>query len=515
MAASLKRWEDIAKLVESMDCGKASIDLARYRDDPALYAEEILKVKPTPDQRRIMQAILEPPYRVLVPAGHNVGKTFVSSAILLWFVHTQGPSAIINSTAPSYQALAEVLWGQIRDMDSKAGLGMFRTSATPIIRFGPMHYAKGMTADKMGSFTGRHALRNAFIVDEAIDVTPKIYPVIESMMAGDRYFTLMIYNPVDPSSPLRLMEESGQWTVIRLSQATHPNIEAGRRGESPPYPSAVTLEKHEQELIERSEPVIGEPMPGDVFVGWKYGADGEKVGGEWRRPNYEACCRNLGRWPDQSSVSIWTPRLFQEALDRDLPDTGLLQIGIDVARYGSCNTSFAVRRGGNLLHVESYNGWNTTQISERARELCFEYGGRYKVPPREVPVAIDSTGGWGAGVEDQAEHHNFIPVVAGEKAIDDTRYYLIRDELWCGLREHAEAGGVSFKKAPKSVIDIIRPQALAAKYEYRGTRKKVLPKEDMAEMLSGRSPDEFESVLLAFANVTGIQHRERVAGRVV
>jgi hypothetical protein len=62
---------------------------------------------------------------------------------------------------------------------------------------------------------------------------------------------------------------------------------------------------------------------------------------------------------------------------------------------------------------------------------------------------------------------------------------------------------------------LIRQQALAAKYEYRGTKKKVLPKEEMADSLNGRSPDEFESVLLAFANVTGIQHRERVAGRVV
>jgi hypothetical protein len=61
--------------------------------------------------------------------------------------------------------------------------------------------------------------------------------------------------------------------------------------------------------------------------------------------------------------------------------------------------------------------------------------------------------------------------------------------------------------------DLIRVQALAAKYEYRGLRKKVLPKEEMAEALNGRSPDEFESVLLAFADVTKLSS-EKVVGRV-
>lgn len=512
LAVLRKRLIAMEDEIESSEIN-TSLDVSIYRDDPIGYARNVLKVTPTPDQERIMRAILEPPYRVLVPSGHNVGKTFVSSCILLWFVHTQGPSAIINSTAPSYQALNEVLWGQIREMEMQARLELFKTSATPVIRFGPMHYAKGMTADKMGSFTGRHALRNAFIVDEAIDVTPKIYPVIESMMAGDRYFTLMIYNPVDPSSPLRLMEESGQWTVIRLSQATHPNIEAGRRGLPQPYPSAITLEKHEQELMERSEPVIGEPLPNDILVGWHYGPDGEKIGGEWRRPNYEADCRNLGRWPSVAAVAIWTPQLFDSCIKNALPLGGRLQIGCDVARYGNCNTAFAVRKGGNLLRLESYNGWNTTQIADRAKELCFEFGQQFGVNPRSVPVAIDDTGGWGAGVIDQREKYAFLGVVAGEKAWNDDKYFLKRDQLWCALRDEAYEGRLSFAKLPSSAVALLRPQALAAKYEYRGLKKKVLPKEEMAESLNGRSPDEWEAVQLAYANVTS-SGVERVMGNV-
>lgn len=491
-------------------------DFSVYRDDPPAFLRDILKQEPTPDQERIMRACLEPPYRVLVPAGHNVGKTFISAAMVLWFHYTQGPNAIINSTAPSYQALNDVLWGRIRHMSREAGLPC-SVGATPNMRFAPMWYAKGMTADKMGSFTGRHATRNAFVVDEAIDVSPKLFPVIQSMMSGERFFTLMIYNPVDPGSPLRIMEELGpdKWTVIRLSQDKHPNIEAGRRGLKPPFPDAITLELFEQEIMERSDPVIGDPLPTDIFINWRYGPDGERVGGEWRRPGYEADCRNLGRWPSVSSVSIWSPELFRTVCEKQLPLGGTLQIGCDVARFGNCNTVFAVRRGGNLLRIESYNGWDSIKIADRAKELCYEFGKMFNVPAREVPVLIDDTGGWGTGVVDNRENYSFIGINCSEKAWSDSKYFLKRDELWCGLRDAAYVGDISIAMIPKAQQELLRQQALAAKYEYRGTpmRKKVLPKVDMAELLNGRSPDEWEAVQLSWCDVTN-SGRETVTGRV-
>lgn len=495
----------------SADGEEASADLSRYRDDPVAYTRERLKENPTPDQEKIMRAILRPPYRVLVPAGHNVGKTFVSACILLWFFETQGPSCIMNSTAPSYQALNEVLWGQIRELDAKQGLHLFRTEATPILRRGPMHYAKGMTADKMGSFTGRHALRNAFIVDEAIDCDPGLQPVIESMMSGDRFFTLQIYNPVDPSSPLRNMEESGGWTVIRLSQDTHPNIEAGRWGKPPPYPSAITLEKFEQQLMERSEPVFGEPLATDILVGWRYNEAGEKVGGEWRRPGFEAECRNLGRWPSSAVNGVWTPDLWRQACETELPDTSnAIQIGVDVARKGDCFTCFCVRRGGNAEMIQSVQGWLTNQVAEYARRLAWDYGKRYGINEKTIPVVIDDTG-VGGGVTDQADGYNFVPMLFGGEPIRKEWYYNKRAELWFDLALAARYRDVSFRKLPIAMQNTLRNQALAAEYEYVNSRKKMRPKEEAAAKLGGRSPDEIESLLLAFADVSSMG-RERVVG---
>lgn len=516
MSALLRQWESIAEIVEERELDKGERDYSEYKDDPVGFVRDVLGENPTPDQEDVLRAIITPPYKVIVRSAHNVGKSWLCACIILWFSKTQGDNFRLNSTASTYDQINEAVWGEVRAMDAKSGLNLMN-GVRPVINLGPKAVAKGFTAKTPTAFQGRRGLRNGLIADEAMGIDPGMFPAMESIYGGERYFGLYTFNPTDPSSHLRLKEETGEYRVIVLSQENHPNIVAARKGEPIPYPSAITLEVYEKQLRERSDPVIGEPMPQDVLIGWKYGPNGEKVGGEWRRPNYEACCRNLGRWPDQSAVSIWTPALWDYCCKLDLGNkpTDVLQIGLDVARYGSCNTAFAVRYGGNLLHLESYNGWNTSQIAERARELCFQFGRQFGKNPKEIPVAIDGTGGWGAGVEDQSEQFNFIPVIAGEKAIEDQRYYLVRDELWCGLREHAEAGGVSFKLLPENQRALIRQQALAAKYEYRGTKKKVLPKEEMADSLNGRSPDEFESVLLAFANVTGIQHRERVAGRVV
>jgi len=503
----------LKKLQQSVS--ETATDFDVYRDDPVGFVRNVLKGNPTPDQEAIMRACIEPPYRIIVRSGHNVGKSWLAACMILWFARTQGDWFRLNSTANTYKQIDQAVWGEVRHLDKSSGLNMIR-GVNPIIRVGPRGIAEALTADSPDAFQGRRGLCNGLIVDEAIGVKAEFFPAMESILAGKRFFSLYIFNPTDSSSHLRLKEENkNSYRTFTLNQQTHPNIDAARRGLQPPYPSAISLEVFEDEIRKRSDPVIGEPLPTDIEIGWKYLPDGSKTQGEWRRPNPEAECRNLGRWPSVSTVAIWSPELWRQTSERVLPLGGDLQVGVDVARFGSCNTAFAVRKGSNLLALESYNGWNGIQTANRAKELCFEYGRRFGVDPRSVPVVIDGTGGWGSSAEDQGleDSYRFISLVMGEKAIAHEKYVLLRDELWCALRETADEGKLSFKMLPGSLQDLIRPQALAAKYEYRGLRKKVIPKEEMAESLAGRSPDEFEAVLLAFANVSG-RSVETVAGRI-
>jgi hypothetical protein len=45
----------------------------RYRRRPVEYCRKQLNVKLTPDQEKIARLLVQPPYKVLVRAGHNVG----------------------------------------------------------------------------------------------------------------------------------------------------------------------------------------------------------------------------------------------------------------------------------------------------------------------------------------------------------------------------------------------------------------------------------------------------------
>jgi hypothetical protein len=61
-------------------------DLTRYRLDPAGYARDVLGVQWWDVQVQIAEALLKPPYKVLVLASHAVGKTFLGRTHLLRLV---------------------------------------------------------------------------------------------------------------------------------------------------------------------------------------------------------------------------------------------------------------------------------------------------------------------------------------------------------------------------------------------------------------------------------------------
>lgn len=502
MVASLKKWEGIAELLVSASDLDIAADYHIYRDDPVGFARDVLKVSLTPKQEEILAAIVKPPYKFIVRSAHNVGKSYLAAVIILWFAACFREEGRLNSTASTFDQINEAVWGEVRALDASSGLGLIKYQV-PQIKFGAKGVYKGFTATSSTAFQGRRNLYNGLIGDEAMGIKPEFFGAMESICGGKRFFVIYFFNPTDPASHLRNKEESGEYKIFVLNQEDHPNIDAGRRGLEPPYPSAITLDVHERQLMERTEPVLeDEPRPTDIKVGWRYGANGEQIGGEWRRPGFEAECRNLGRWPSSAVSGVWSPELWRIAEDAVLPDGGDIQIGVDVARKGDCFTVFCVRRGFNVEEIQSVQGWLTNQVAEQARAIAWRYGKRYGCNEKLIPIVIDDTG-VGGGVTDQADGYNFIPLLFGSEALKSEWYYNKRAELWFDLAQAARYQGVSFRKLSKAVRGVLRNQALAGEYEYQNQRKKMRPKEEAAEKLNGRSPDEWESVLLAYAGTSG------------
>ena len=482
------------------------VDPRGYARDPAAYCRDILGVHLTPDQESILAALAVPPFKALVSAGHNVGKSFVAACAVNWWYDSHDPG-IVLTTAPTDRQVKDILWKEVRLLRQgsrlpRSGLD-FAGPKVPRLESAPNHFAHGFTARDGSSFQGHHDAAVLIVFDEAVGVDRIFWEAAQPMLAGDSYAFLAIYNPTDQSSQAYVEERTGHYHRRRISCLDHPNIAAELAGNRPPYPNSIRLARLREMLEQWSTPVAGDPLPTDV-----------KLGGTCYRPGPVAEARLLGRWPTQAVNSVWSEWVWDRAASTVLPDAGPLQIGCDVARFGDDFTSIHVRRGGSSRWHESWNGWTVPQVYERLKMLAIEWGQRLGVDPKRVPVAVDDSG-VGGGVVDLGiiNGWNFVGVNSAAVWSDDgLDYPNVRSALWFGVADAAARGGLSVAGLPESVRETLRSQLLSPTYclDARG-RRVVEPKDRTKERLR-RSPDDADGFNLAYLDLgPGV---ERLSGRI-
>lgn len=186
--------------------------------------------------------------------------------------------------------------------------------------------------------------------------------------------------------------------------------------------------------------------------------------------------------------------LIQSALHRDVSYGSSPKVaGLDVARFGNDRSALVVRRGGEIIHLETWGQQDIVQTAGRAID-------RYRAGLFDA-IAVDAIG-VGAGVADILKN-NGIPtamVQVSEKARNTERFHSQRDELWWNLREWFEEGACCISKGLtedkkqellKDIQDI--------HYSYSPTNKiKIESKDDMKKRLN-LSPDLGDALCLTFA----------------
>ena len=86
-----------------------------YRKDISLFAREVFKFNPTPQQEEVFKDVVKPGARVSVKAGHGVGKTAMLAIIVWWHV-LLFPDGKAPCTAPTKTQLEDVLWAELAKM---------------------------------------------------------------------------------------------------------------------------------------------------------------------------------------------------------------------------------------------------------------------------------------------------------------------------------------------------------------------------------------------------------------
>jgi len=481
---------------------------AGYRGDPEGYALDILREHVSNQQRQIFRAVAKPGSKVLVRSAHKVGKTRGGAAIVNYMHDTFDPGLVI-ATAPSDQSLRRQLFKEIRTV-RPFGLGLLPQANE--IRHHEEHMVLGVLSKHPDSFQGKHGLSVYVLGDEFTAIPSTIVDRIGGMLKQSEGFgCLGLYNPYDPTTPPYLLEQSGEWDVIHLSALEHDNIAAGLRDEPPPVPAAVELGDMVQRIFKECE-FCGDTPADDTCFLWPPESIREQVPDDagdlpwgWYKPmtiDFEV--QVLGRWPSSAFDAVWTEAdwkrcLGSPSLEPDWP----VQIGCDVARGGHDAVTFAVRKGIALVQLEKFSVRGvprpSPKIADRARALAKEWAPP-GVSPREVPVVIDDTGGYGSGVVDYPDGFNFIGLVSSEKAQDEKKYPNKRSELWWSLKvaSETECFHVGTVRHGRELVDELQMDLKAARYTLDRKNRRVVEGKDAIKYRLKRSPDVADSVCLAW-----------------
>ena len=165
-----------------------------------------------------------------------------------------------------------------------------------------------------------------------------------------------------------------------------------------------------------------------------------------------------------------------------------IEIGVDVARFGTDRTVICVRQGNHVIALTQHHKLNTMQTTGLVVKAINDHN------PQSV--RIDEIG-IGAGVLDrlhELNHNQVEGINVGNKATDPEHFFNLRSELYDNLRARFEEGTIVI---PNDDDLIGQLAAIRVEYTSRG-QLKVEAKETMRRR-SLPSPDKADALLLAFA----------------
>lgn len=456
-------------------------------DDPLLFFEEVLYVKPRKWQRRILSEIRDRRQRgelhtkLHIRTCHQSGKTFMSGGLVLWWGGTR-PGSRVLTTAPTWKGVEDLLWNEIHKLYEQGLLAQLRLGRMLDVKWdmGRGWFATGAASDKPANLEGQGSeIAAARIVDEAKTVPDAVYVATQGMLASAETLDVWISTPSIRSGKFYMRDMDGGDEVIR---------------------AVVTID----DLIE-------DGVPGKVR--WKEEALKE-YGGE---DHFEYRSRAMGEYIDNAEGALfpfsWIERAMftdEERAARKLEAWhvgGQITVGYDVAGSvdGDENATAAVCGPDNLMRyeVKGMDHWHErdTMVSkDRVVETMRELRGRC--------VRVDVQG-LGKGVSDailrEVRERNLTFFVeeyrsadqAGEPNQPETtdpgdpknRFLNKKAENAWSVRMAMEQDRVRLPKLPK-----LREQMAAMKYEIRNGKIRVVDPEN-------DSPDWWDAVLMAIGGV--------------
>ncbi len=450
------------------------------KNKPVWWAENILSAALWEKQQEIIDSVRDNP-RTAVRSCHGIGKSFTAGQVILWFLYNF-PRSIVLSTAPTWRQVEKLVWKEVRAgyKKSKVPLGGHILPKSPEIQIiQDEWYAMGLSTNDPDRFQGYHEKYILVVVDEAAGVPEDIFEAVEGVLTSEHARLLLLGNPTSLSGTFYSAFRGPGWNTIAISAFDTPNFtEFG-----------IT----EEDITNGTwEAKITSPLPNSKLITPAWVADKYLRWGP-ESPAYHA--RVKGQFPTEADDTLIPLSWIEAAMERweDTPAGEPVEIGNDVARFGSDKTVIATRRGIKVLPLKVYAKKDTM---ETAGLVIIEY-----IQQGATKIKVDDIG-VGGGVTDRLKEQNYpvVPVNVGEAAINKEDFANLRSELWWNLRERLDPNP---KINPNPIAlpkdDELLGDLCGVKYKIDSARRiKVEGKEDMKKRI-GRSPDRADAVVLAFA----------------
>lgn len=445
-----------------------------YVDDPVAFVEDILEVEPDDWQKAVLRDIAENP-RVSVRSGQGVGKTAMESWVILWFLCCR-PHPKIICTAPTKQQLYDVLWAEVAKwLNSSHIKDLLKWTKTKIYMRGyeDRWFATAKTATRPENMQGFHEDYMLFIADEASGIADDIMEAILGTLSGAENKLFMCGNPTKTSG------------VFFDSHNKDRSIYKSHKVSSMDSP------RTSKENIEMLKKKYGDGS--DVYR--------VRVEGEFPRGEADAFIP----LENAEAARIREPykiEIIEDAEDsvvkEIIPDTAVVEISCDVARFGSDETVIATRRGWKVLPLQIHHQRDTMYVTGLILKEAKKYFEWCKKMEKRIPVRIDDTG-VGGGVTDRlrevvAENDYPIDVIPINFASKGNADYAGIVSLMYG---HFRDNCLDYVQLPSD--DDLIAQLSVRRYSITSDGRIQIESKKSMKDRGLKSPDRAEAVVMAFA----------------
>ena len=314
-------------------------------------------------------------------------------------------------------------------------------------------------SQQASALAGLHSNNICFLIDEGGDIPSSILITADAALSTEessekKAKLLVAANPTTPSGLIYKASKgltAQKWSTLHVSGAPEDPRRASRVSKA-----------WAQSLID------------------EYGRDSSYV-----KVNV------YGEYPTVSDTTLLTEEEIDESCKRNITDDRLKGhrtiMGVDVARGGADGTILAIRRGKKLLRIIPLS--SSLDGSQLAAQIIF-HANEFKVSK----VLVDDTGGYGGSCIDFLKYQKGFMVEGlnySRKAKDDRRYFNLRSEMYCSLRDWVRDGGQLIAD-PRLKQDLMTPLVSFHKGKFR-----LEDKEQIKKRLA-RSPDRSDALAQTF-----------------